>query len=84
LNTTRVSQEANGGVVDARQYPDFCIQGVTGGKIYMVMIRGFSPIDSLDPGKAGGAGSEDCLKVNIYTPSGAKKGSNRTLFFDIS
>ncbi|KAF8903688.1 alpha/beta-hydrolase [Gymnopilus junonius] len=27
-------------------------------------------------GDAGGAGSEDCLKVNIYAPVGAKKGSN--------
>ncbi|KAG6915818.1 hypothetical protein DXG01_009692 [Tephrocybe rancida] len=27
-------------------------------------------------GDAGGAGSEDCLKVNIYTPSGVKKGSD--------
>ena len=34
-----------------------------------------------DPGEAGGAGSEDCLKVNIYTPLGAKKGSSRTLSF---
>ena len=27
-------------------------------------------------GDAGGAGSEDCLKVNVYTPVGATKGSN--------
>ncbi|KAJ7646026.1 Carboxylesterase [Mycena polygramma] len=27
-------------------------------------------------GDAGGAGSEDCLNVNIYAPVGAKKGSN--------
>ncbi|KAF5379671.1 hypothetical protein D9615_005751 [Tricholomella constricta] len=27
-------------------------------------------------GDAGGAGSEDCLKVNIYTPASAKEGSN--------
>ncbi|TFK53144.1 alpha/beta-hydrolase [Heliocybe sulcata] len=27
-------------------------------------------------GDAGGAGSEDCLKVNIYAPYGASKGSN--------
>ncbi|KIM39330.1 hypothetical protein M413DRAFT_447269 [Hebeloma cylindrosporum] len=57
LNTTRVSLEAKGVVVDATEYPDFCIQGVTGGA-------------------PGGAGSEDCLKVNIYTPPGSKKGSN--------
>lgn len=27
LNTQRVTEEANGKVVDARAYPDFCIQG---------------------------------------------------------
>jgi carboxylesterase type B len=26
-------------------------------------------------GDAGGAGSEDCLKLNIYAPAGAKSGS---------
>ncbi|KAF7362541.1 Aldolase-II domain-containing protein [Mycena venus] len=31
---------------------------------------------STGAGDAGGAGSEDCLKVNIYAPTGAKKGSN--------
>ncbi|KAF9522501.1 alpha/beta-hydrolase [Crepidotus variabilis] len=45
------------GVIDARSYPEFCIQGSTGG------------------GDAGGAGSEDCLKVNIYTPADANKSS---------
>jgi Carboxylesterase family len=33
LNTTRVSLEANGVVVDATGYPEFCVQGVTGSKI---------------------------------------------------
>ncbi|KAK7435520.1 hypothetical protein VKT23_019642 [Stygiomarasmius scandens] len=27
-------------------------------------------------GDAGGAGSEDCLKVNVYAPAGAKRGDN--------
>ncbi|EPQ51908.1 alpha/beta-hydrolase [Gloeophyllum trabeum ATCC 11539] len=58
LNTTRIAEEANGQIVDATHYPDFCIQGTTGA------------------GDAGGAGSEDCLNVNIYTPYGATKGSN--------
>lgn len=31
-------------------------------------------------GDAGGAGSEDCLKVNVYAPAGAKPGDKRTLF----
>ena len=31
LNTTRVAIETGGKVVDASQYPDFCIQGSTGG-----------------------------------------------------
>ena len=28
-------------------------------------------------GDVGGAGSEDCLKVNVYAPVGAKKGDMR-------
>ncbi|KAJ7796522.1 Alpha/Beta hydrolase protein [Mycena olivaceomarginata] len=58
LNTTRVAAEAGGKAIDATIYPDFCVQGSTGG------------------GDAGGAGSEDCLKVNIYAPVGAKKGDD--------
>ncbi|KAF9483208.1 EstA protein [Pholiota conissans] len=58
LNTARITSEAKGGVIDATEYPDFCVQGTTGG------------------GDAGGAGSEDCLKVNIYAPVNAKKHSN--------
>ena len=27
-------------------------------------------------GDAGGAGSEDCLKVNVYAPAGSKRGDN--------
>ncbi|KAF9449757.1 alpha/beta-hydrolase [Macrolepiota fuliginosa MF-IS2] len=54
LNTARVAQETQGKVVDARSYPNFCIQGALG------------------PGDHGGAGSEDCLKVNVYTPVGTK------------
>ncbi|PPQ95440.1 hypothetical protein CVT26_008459 [Gymnopilus dilepis] len=56
LDTARVALENKGKVIDATNYPDFCIQGTTGS------------------GDAGGAGSEDCLKVNIYAPVGAKKG----------
>uniref|UniRef100_A0A0W0F7K6 Carboxylic ester hydrolase n=1 Tax=Moniliophthora roreri TaxID=221103 RepID=A0A0W0F7K6_MONRR len=49
LNTTRVALEAQerDGLIDAREYPDFCIQGGRSGL-------------------PGGAGSEDCLKVNVY------------------
>ncbi|KAG7444734.1 alpha/beta-hydrolase [Guyanagaster necrorhizus] len=50
LDTARVAKKANGAVVDATSYPDFCVQGSTGA------------------GDAGGAGTEDCLKVNIYSP----------------
>lgn len=32
LNTTRISQSAKGTVIDATSYPNFCIQGTTGGK----------------------------------------------------
>ncbi|KAF8842830.1 alpha/beta-hydrolase [Paxillus ammoniavirescens] len=65
LNTTRLRKEAGGRVVNATYYPDFCVQGSTGG------------------GDAGGAGSEDCLKVNIYTPYGAKEGDNLPVLFYI-
>ncbi|KAE9401291.1 alpha/beta-hydrolase [Gymnopus androsaceus JB14] len=58
LNTTRIEQEAGGQVVNAAQYPNFCVQG------------------SIGEGDAGGAGTEDCLKVNIYAPYGAKSGDN--------
>ncbi|KAK7461830.1 hypothetical protein VKT23_008260 [Stygiomarasmius scandens] len=58
LNTTRVQLETDGQVVDARQYPDFCIQGPIGGT------------------DMGGAGSEDCLKINLYAPVGANRDSN--------
>jgi hypothetical protein len=43
LNITRVLREANGVVVDATAYPDFCIQGITAGKIYILMF-----VDPLD------------------------------------
>ncbi|KII91820.1 hypothetical protein PLICRDRAFT_105475 [Plicaturopsis crispa FD-325 SS-3] len=56
LNTSRISATSGGKVINATEYPDFCIQGSTGA------------------GDAGGAGSEDCLKVNVYAPAGAKKG----------
>ncbi|KDQ50936.1 hypothetical protein JAAARDRAFT_141079 [Jaapia argillacea MUCL 33604] len=58
LNTSRIAQLANGQVVDATKYPNFCVQGTTGG------------------GDAGGAGSEDCLNINIYAPYGATNTSN--------
>ena len=35
-------------------------------------------------GDAGGAGSEDCLKVNVYAPAGAKPGDKRTWFYETS
>ncbi|KAL0578987.1 hypothetical protein V5O48_003027 [Marasmius crinis-equi] len=65
LNRTRITEQSNGQVIDATQYPDFCIQG------------------SIGQGDAGGAGSEDCLKVNIYAPAGAKKGDNLPVLFYI-
>lgn len=48
-------------VTDARSYPNFCIQ---------------STIMSGDH-DMGGAGTEDCLKVNVYTPANATKESKR-------
>ncbi|TFK27844.1 EstA protein [Coprinopsis marcescibilis] len=58
LNTTKIREEVGRRVIPATEYPDFAIQGSTGG------------------GDAGGAGSEDCLKINIYTPSRARRGSD--------
>ena len=40
LNVTRVSLQANGVVVDATEYPDFCIQGITLGKRYILIFVG--------------------------------------------
>ncbi|KAI0028154.1 alpha beta-hydrolase [Vararia minispora EC-137] len=57
LNTTRIRESSGGEVVDATEYPNFCIQG------------------SIGAGDAGGAGGEDCLKVNIYAPLKATKNS---------
>ncbi|KAF9016596.1 alpha/beta-hydrolase [Hymenopellis radicata] len=50
LNTTRITLESGHRPIDARSYPDFCIQGTVSGTF-------------------GGAGSEDCLKINIYAPT---------------
>ncbi|KAG1717275.1 Alpha/Beta hydrolase protein [Suillus paluster] len=58
LDTARVTEQANGEVIDATEPPNFCIQG------------------SLNPLQPGGAGSEDCLHVNIYTPLDAKERGN--------
>ncbi|KAH9929035.1 alpha/beta-hydrolase [Epithele typhae] len=58
LNTSRVTAESAGKIIDLTENPEFCVQGSTGA------------------GDAGGAGSEDCLKLNIYAPAGAKKGDN--------
>ncbi|KAF9449740.1 alpha/beta-hydrolase [Macrolepiota fuliginosa MF-IS2] len=52
LNTSRITQEANGGVIDARFYSGGCIEG------------------AFSPGVPIPGGSEDCLKVNVYTPAG--------------
>jgi len=56
LDTNALKQHKR--TIDATKYPDFCVQGTTGG------------------GDAGGAGSEDCLKVNIYAPVNATSHSN--------
>lgn len=42
LNTSRVSQQAHGAVVDATKDPEFCIQGTTGGKpVHLLITRPF-------------------------------------------
>jgi len=79
LDATRVSRETGGSVVDATQYPDPCIQGALSSEPRCpVMATPSDPIftGARTGGDRGGAGSEDCLKVNIYTPSQATAGSN--------
>lgn len=36
LNTTRIRQISGGKVVDATQYPNFCVQGTTGGEWFLL------------------------------------------------
>ncbi|KAH0831173.1 Alpha/Beta hydrolase protein [Lanmaoa asiatica] len=62
LNTTRISEEAGGGVVNAIHHPEFCIHGP-------------------EKDGPGGAGAEDCLKINIYAPYGAKESDNLPVLF---
>ncbi|TFK73290.1 alpha/beta-hydrolase [Pluteus cervinus] len=67
LDTNRLLWLHRGRVINATTYPDFCVQG---GR-------------SSDVNDAGGAGSEDCLKVNIYTPVGANRRSKLPVLFYI-
>lgn len=76
LDVVRVSRETGGDVVNATQYPDFCVQGAVTSKCSMVPSSDPTFTEADTGGNSGGAGSEDCLKVNIYTPSKAKAGSN--------
>ena len=69
LNTSRITEEAHSKVVDATVYPNFCIQGTTRG-VSILSDSIIKILNSIQGGDAGGAGSEDCLKVNIYTPYG--------------
>ena len=78
LNVTRISSEAGGSVIDATQYPEFCIQGPLSREFSMASPPCSEFAEASAGGGRGGAGSEDCLKLNIYTPSKAKAGSNRT------
>ncbi|KAJ3482854.1 hypothetical protein NLI96_g6700 [Meripilus lineatus] len=51
------------------------IQAEAGGKIIDASSNpAFCIQGSIGRGDAGGAGSEDCLKVNVYVPVGAKQG----------
>lgn len=59
LDTSRLRSQK--GTVDATKYPDFCIQGTTGGgdagmTLYVTYFMNYVLC-------TGGAGSEDCLKV---------------------
>lgn len=39
LNTTRIEQEARGQVINATEYPNFCVQGSIGGKDLLVPVQ---------------------------------------------
>lgn len=68
LNTTRVSEEAN----------------LTGeGMVNATYYPNFCIQGTTGAGDAGGAGSEDCLNVNIYSPYGAREGDNLPVLFYI-
>ncbi|KAJ8521512.1 hypothetical protein ONZ45_g1814 [Pleurotus djamor] len=64
LDTDRVSSQANGTIVDARSFANFCIQGTSTGIF-------------------DGAGTEDCLKLNVWAPAGSKPGDNLPVLFYI-
>ena len=76
LDVARVSRETGGNVVNATVYPDSCVQGPLSRKCLVVIPSGSTFTGAGAGGDRGGAGTEDCLKVNIYTPSKAKPGNN--------
>lgn len=79
LNTLRVSLEARGDILDATNNPAPCIQRLLDGMsqhFSRCLITGLLTYATLDAGNR--VGDEDCLKVNIWAPVGAKKGDNRT------
>ena len=84
LDVARVSRETGGNIVDATQYPDFCVQGPLT-REYLMANPPSDPMFTRTGlgGDRGGAGSEDCLKVNVYTPSKAMAGSNCESEFSI-
>ena len=76
LDVARVSRETGGNVVNATVYPDFCVQGPVSRKCLALLSSSPTFTGAGTGGDRGGAGTEDCLKVNIYTPSKAKPGNN--------
>lgn len=68
LNTTRVGEEAN-----------LNGEGVVNATYY----PNFCIQGTTGAGDAGGAGSEDCLNVNVYSPYGAQEGDNLPVLFYI-
>ena len=79
LNTARVHAQSSGEVIDATEYPDFCVQGTTGGTYFHCNLY-YTHSHTCVAGDVGGAGSEDCLKINVYTPAGTKPGEKCTPF----
>lgn len=72
LDKNRVKTAAGGKAVDAASYKPFCIQGAFGESISSLPLYCGGVEDGglfLAPGDRGGAGSEDCLDVDVYKPT---------------
>ena len=61
--------DTGGSVADATQYPESCIQGPTYREYFVAPSLCPEFTEASARSDRSGVGSEDCFKVNIYTPS---------------